>query len=161
MNEKGFTLIELMLVVSTIGILAAIAIPAYNDYVQRAKYAEPLTLAEPLKDALVKYYERWGEFPSSTQQAGLGDLSGYRGEYTESISIQEGIIELIVGTSADTHRLWLQAALPDVSGPKNTVLWLCMPSKDIEGLIRVGNYQPVRDDVPAAPVNYLPWDCRL
>ena len=63
MKQKGFTLIELMIVVAIIGILAAIAIPQYNQYVARTQVAEAFALLGPVKQALTLYHQEKGEFP--------------------------------------------------------------------------------------------------
>ncbi len=71
--QSGFTLIELMIVVAIIGILAAIAIPAYQDYTKRAHVAEGMTLAGGSKTAIAEFYMSNGVFPSTNASAGLAD----------------------------------------------------------------------------------------
>ena len=81
-NNSGFTLIELMIVVAIVGILAAVAIPAYQDHVAKTQVAEAVTLAEALKKGVVEYYANSGEVPSVTDFS-----SSYSGKYVSSMTI--------------------------------------------------------------------------
>ena len=75
--QKGFTLIELMIVVAIIGILAAIAIPAYQDYTIRAQASEGLAMASATKAAVAEYYADKGTWPADDGAAGgTGDWAG-------------------------------------------------------------------------------------
>ncbi len=71
--QKGFTLIELMIVVAIIGILAAIAIPAYQDYTIRAQVTEGINLADAVKVAVADYYTQNGTFPAASLMAARSD----------------------------------------------------------------------------------------
>ena len=76
MKQQGFTLIELMIVVAIIGILAAIAIPQYQNYVARTQVAEAFALFGPIKIAASLYYHETGKLPSSNEKAGLSNING-------------------------------------------------------------------------------------
>src|ERR1700750_362552 len=72
--QQGFTLIELMIVVAIIGILAAIAIPAYQDYTVRSKVTEMINAAGVCKTSVAEYYQSLGTMPTSAKQGGCSDI---------------------------------------------------------------------------------------
>ena len=88
--QKGFTLIELMIVVAIIAILAAIAIPAYQDYVIRSQVTEGSSLAEGSKTAVAEYYSNIGRFPSTNASAGVAAPGSILGSYVSSVTIGLG-----------------------------------------------------------------------
>ena len=85
--QKGFTLIELMIVVAIIGILAAIALPAYQDYTARSQMAEALSLASGARTAVTEFWTTEGKFPSTNASAGLAGASDITGNYVASVNV--------------------------------------------------------------------------
>ena len=125
-KQQGFTLIELMIVVAIIGILAAIAIPAYQDYTIRAQVSEGLNLSGGAKAAVTEYFQDRGSMPTSNTQAGLAASTAIQGKYVGEVEvIADGVIEVTYGNDAhqviDTATLWLS---PD-TGSVGSVQWIC------------------------------------
>ncbi|HFB1435867.1 TPA: pilin, partial [Neisseria gonorrhoeae] len=91
--QKGFTLIELMIVIAIVGILAAVALPAYQDYTARAQVSEAILLAEGQKSAVTEYYLNNGEWPENNDSAGVASPpSNIKGKYVESVTVENGVV---------------------------------------------------------------------
>jgi prepilin-type N-terminal cleavage/methylation domain-containing protein len=92
MNNKGFTLIELTVVIAIIGILAAVAIPNFIAYRDKAFLCEGYALAAPVRKEVVEYYDHRGIFP--VDNAALGLPEAIRGKYVGSIKVSNGDIKI-------------------------------------------------------------------
>ncbi|EMT1450735.1 pilin, partial [Neisseria gonorrhoeae] len=90
--QKGFTLIELMIVIAIVGILAAVALPAYQDYTARAQVSEAILLAEGQKSAVTEYYLNHGEWPENNTSAGVASPGEIKGKYVESVTVAKGVV---------------------------------------------------------------------
>ncbi|EMS5464870.1 pilin, partial [Neisseria gonorrhoeae] len=90
--QKGFTLIELMIVIAIVGILAAVALPAYQDYTARAQVSEAILLAEGQKSAVTEYYLNNGIWPENNGDAGVASSSSIIGKYVESVTVTNGVV---------------------------------------------------------------------
>ena len=85
---RGFSLMELMIVLAIIAILTAIGMPTYQTYTTRAKFAEVLSLSAPTQLAIVEYHQTYGDWPADNQEAGVAAPESLKGHYVEKIAIQ-------------------------------------------------------------------------
>lgn len=86
-NVQGFTLIELMIVVAIIAILAAIALPAYQDYLIRTQVSEGSVLSDGAKTAVAEFYSNKGTFPTANASAGLAAAASIKGKYVSAVNV--------------------------------------------------------------------------
>lgn len=153
--QKGFTLIELMIVVAIIGILAAIAIPAYQDYTIRSQVTEGLNLASDLKAGVAEMYAQTGTFTGiGLTQLGISGATDKSGRYVSQVDVVDGVITITYGRDANanlaTHTLVLN---PGVNQNAD-VVWQCGNANPPQGASMAGGGTTNVID------KYLPASCR-
>ena len=123
--QKGFTLIELMIVVAIIGILAAIAIPAYQDYTIRAQVSEGLAMAGATKAAVAESFSQSGVWPADNVAAGIGVATDITGKYVAGIAVGLGTITITYGNQANAKIATATLGLQPMASVNNDVVWVC------------------------------------
>lgn len=136
-ESYGFTLIELMIVVAIIGILAAIALPAYQDYTKRAHVTEGLSLTGAAKTAIAEYFSSEGSLPTNNALAGIASPASISGNAVTSVNVSGGLITVTFNTKVSSGTTLDLSPITAAGSLK----WEC----------NNGN----------VPGNYLPSRCRL
>lgn len=127
-TSAGFTLIELMIVVAIIAILAAIAIPAYQDYLIRTQVTEGSTLAGGAKAAVWDFVSNTGRYPPSNESAGMAKSTSIKGSYVSGVDLKDGVIKVAFdGPKANTRIRGANLVLSPISHA-GSIDWSCKPS---------------------------------
>ena len=161
--QQGFTLIELMIVIAIIGILAAIAIPAYQNYTIRAQASEALSLAGGIETAFDECYANKGTAAKGcTSLLDLGISSTISGTYVKSMSYLNGVITATYGTNANSNIQGKYLTLAAYQSQNGDISWVCTGTATVNtvptGLTVVtGGGGVTAGTIPNAA--YLPSSC--
>lgn len=142
-NAKGFTLIELMIVVAIVGILTAVAVPVYQEFTIRSQVSEGLSLAAGAKVAMAEYYDQLGNFPTANASLGLPAAGSIDGSYVSSVDAGSaggvGVIQVTYGNNVNQQ---ISGNVLEVSAITSTgsIQWVCRAS--------------------TLAIKYLPSNCR-
>ncbi|HEZ6316984.1 TPA: pilin [Neisseria meningitidis] len=161
--QKGFTLIELMIVIAIVGILAAVALPAYQDYTARAQVSEAILLAEGQKSAVTEYYLNHGEWPGNNSSAGVASASEIKGKYVKEVEVKNGVVTATMASSNVNNEIKGKKLSLWAKRQDGSVKWFCG-----QPVTRDANNTANDDDVAAATANgngkidtkHLPSTCR-
>jgi type IV pilus assembly protein PilA len=160
--QKGFTLIELMIVVAIIGILAAIAIPAYQDYTIRAQVTEGMNLAAAAKAAVAETFLNRGTAPANRTVAGMSaNATDTVGKYVTEVEVANGIITITYGNEANQAINQATLRLVPYISNDNSVSWRCGGAGAPTNTTMTGTTFADGGTLSgAANVKYLPAACR-
>jgi len=160
--QKGFTLIELMIVVAIIGILAAIAIPAYQDYTIRAQVSEGLNLAAAAKAAVAESFLNRGTAPANRLVAGMSATdTDTSGKYVRAVLVTNGVIQVTYGNEANANINNATLQISPYITPDNSIAWRCggAPAPNATTLITGATHTGGSLNA-SGTLKYLPSACR-
>lgn len=157
MRNNGFTLIELMIVVSIIGILASVALPAYQTYTTRAQIVESLIIVGELKASVTEQYKAKGIFPINNKEAGIPDARYLLGNYVKNITLEGGAFHILLGNKANHNladKILTIRPIIVTNSAASPLSWVCGNSGIPEGM------EPIGENKTSIEGEFLPWACR-
>ncbi len=165
MNErsKGFTLIELMIVVAIIAILASLAVSAYQTYTVRAQVAEALNMGAGAKAPVVDAFNMNGEPPANRQAAGMSaTATDSRGAYVSQVTIDDGRVDVMMGNRVHADISGLTISFTPYLTPSGGIVWRCGAAAAPVGgaVLLTGGGTTSAYQATTIPARYLPSTCR-
>ncbi|WP_118833389.1 pilin [Neisseria meningitidis] len=157
--QKGFTLIELMIVIAIVGILAAVALPAYQDYTARAQVSEAILLAEGQKSAVTEYYLNHGEWPGNNSDAGVASSTDIKGKYVKSVEVKNGVVTATMASSNVNNEIKGKKLSLWAKRQDGSVKWFCGQPVQRTGTT-TNNDEVTADTDKQIDTKHLPSTCR-
>ncbi|ENW2890918.1 prepilin-type N-terminal cleavage/methylation domain-containing protein, partial [Neisseria gonorrhoeae] len=158
--QKGFTLIELMIVIAIVGILAAVALPAYQDYTARAQVSEAILLAEGQKSAVTEYYLNNGKWPENNTSAGVASASKIKGKYVQKVEVAKGVVTAQMASSNVNKEIQGKKLSLWAKREDGSVKWFC--GQPVKRESNNADADDVTDDTNGTKIEtkHLPSTCR-
>ncbi|EPH8652515.1 pilin [Neisseria gonorrhoeae] len=154
--QKGFTLIELMIVIAIVGILAAVALPAYQDYTARAQVSEAILLAEGQKSAVTEYYLNHGTWPEDNTSAGVASPGEIKGKYVKEVKVAKGVVTATMKSDGVNKEIKDKKLSLWAKREAGSVKWFCgQPVKRDDTAAKAGT-----DNGGKIETKHLPSTCR-
>ncbi|HHS1434764.1 TPA: pilin [Neisseria meningitidis] len=159
--QKGFTLIELMIVIAIVGILAAVALPAYQDYTARAQVSEAILLAEGQKSAVTEYYLNHGEWPKNNTSAGVASSSTIKGKYVKEVTVANGVVTATMLSSGVNKEIQGKKLSLWAKRQNGSVKWFCgQPVTRAGTNAKAGTDEVTATGTDKIDTKHLPSTCR-
>lgn len=156
LKHKGFTLIELMIVIAIIGMMATFALPSYQERIIKTQIQEGIEMVEVVKKAVSDYYRKYGRLPQDNAVLGLPVPEMFVGNFVRAVTVEDGAIHIIMGNRVNRNAkdkvISLRPAI--VKEAKIVpIAWVCASAGIPEGMVVSGKD---RTDLPR---HFLPLDC--